>query len=79
MINLLVLTAWIGFGVVVALTDREEHHRQSIPMAVFLGPLWLAVTLERRSLAVERSDTEVGDQVSRVAKRSPTVRLFSSG
>ncbi len=56
MISLLILATWIGFGIVAALADSDEHRRQSIPMAMFLGPLWLAVSLDRRSLALATVD-----------------------
>lgn len=65
MTQLLVLAGWSITGVAaVALTPRSEPRSAWIPLAVVLGPLWLAIVLERRSVPDRPAD--LGDRFQRL-------------
>lgn len=51
MIQALLLTAWVLSGVAIAAraTPDPANRLGWAPMAVFFGPLWLAVVVEQRS------------------------------
>ena len=51
-IELLILLAWVGIGVALALSD-EQHERGpgSVAGGALLGPLWWVVVVDRRALA----------------------------
>ena len=51
MTGFLILATWTVVGVAAALTDRDEQRWHSVPMAIFLGPFWIAVRGDRQLLA----------------------------
>lgn len=53
MLDLLVPVVWTLSGVLVAaaLADRSDPRWGWSPLAAILGPLWIAVALEQRSVA----------------------------